>query len=231
MPAISFPKTREDNSELQTGDVFTSGDKSWEYDAAIPAWKVLPVIAPTASGVPFTPAGSIAATNVQSALAELDGDVAGKQDALGFTPAEAGHTHVLADVTDYPDEATQDEMTTGTEAAARVMSPLRVKQAIAALADAEVNTANVTAAGALMDSEVTNLAAVKAFDPDDYATAAHTHPLADLTGVTPAAIGAVQSNITGIAGADVITNVVSLTQAEHDAIGTPDASTLYVITS
>jgi hypothetical protein len=96
--------------------------------------------------------------------------------------------------------ATEDEMTTGTEAAARVMSPLRVKQAVAALADAEVNTANVTAAGALMDSEVTNLAAVKAFDPDDYATAAqgtdartptaHTHPLADLTGVTPAAIGA-----------------------------------------
>lgn len=34
------------------------------------------------------------------------------------------------------------------------------------------DTANVTAAGALMDSEVTNLAAVKSFDPADYATAA-----------------------------------------------------------
>lgn len=34
------------------------------------------------------------------------------------------------------------------------------------------DTANVTAAGALMDSEVTNLAAVKAFSPTDYATAA-----------------------------------------------------------
>lgn len=34
------------------------------------------------------------------------------------------------------------------------------------------DTANVTAAGALMDSEVTNLANVKAFDPADYATAA-----------------------------------------------------------
>ena len=40
------------------------------------------------------------------------------------------------------------------------------------------DTANVTAAGALMDSEVTNLAAVKAFDPTDYATAAQG-PLAD----------------------------------------------------
>jgi len=34
------------------------------------------------------------------------------------------------------------------------------------------DTANVTSAGALMDSEVTNLAQVKAFDETDYATAA-----------------------------------------------------------
>lgn len=42
---------------------------------------------------------------------------------------------------------------------------------IEALADV-TDTTNVTAAGALMDSEVTNLAAVKAFAPTDYATAA-----------------------------------------------------------
>ena len=42
---------------------------------------------------------------------------------------------------------------------------------IAASADV-TDTANVTAAGALMDSEVTNLAQVKAFDTTDYATAA-----------------------------------------------------------
>ena len=43
-------------------------------------------------------------------------------------------------------------------------------------ANADVtDTANVTAAGALMDSEVTNLAAVKAFNPADYATAGHDH--------------------------------------------------------
>ena len=40
---------------------------------------------------------------------------------------------------------------------------------IEALADV-TDTANVTAAGALMDSEVTNLAQVKAFDSSDYAT-------------------------------------------------------------
>ena len=43
--------------------------------------------------------------------------------------------------------------------------------AIEALADV-TDATNVTAAGALMDSEVTNLAQVKAFDSSDYATAA-----------------------------------------------------------
>ena len=43
--------------------------------------------------------------------------------------------------------------------------------AIEALADV-TDVTNVTAAGALMDSEVTNLAQVKAFDTTDYATAA-----------------------------------------------------------
>lgn len=37
------------------------------------------------------------------------------------------------------------------------------------------------------------------------------------------------SDNTGITGADRITNIVSLTQAEYDAL-TPDASTLYIVT-
>lgn len=41
---------------------------------------------------------------------------------------------------------------------------------------------------------------------------------------------AVQSNVTGITGADAITNIVSLTQAEYDAVVSPSATTLYVIT-
>jgi len=52
-------------------------------------------------------------------------------------------------------------------------------------ASADVTDAtNVTAAGALMDSEVTNLAQVKAFDSTAYATAAHTHAIDDLSDVT-----------------------------------------------
>lgn len=41
---------------------------------------------------------------------------------------------------------------------------------------------------------------------------------------------AVKSNTEGIAGSDQITNMVSLTQAEYDALISPDASTFYIIT-
>lgn len=40
----------------------------------------------------------------------------------------------------------------------------------------------------------------------------------------------VRSITTGITGADAITNIVSLTQAEYDAIAVKDPQTLYVIT-
>jgi len=108
------------------------------------------------------------------------------------------------------------------------------------------DTANVTAAGALMDSEVTNLADVKAFDPVDYATAAQgaladsaQQPPAEgafvdgdktkLDGIEAGAeVNTVDSDPTGVTGADAITNIISLTTAEYGAI-TPDAATLYVI--
>lgn len=42
-------------------------------------------------------------------------------------------------------------------------------------------------------------------------------------------VNAVKSDTTGIAGADQVTNIVSLTQAEYDAIGSKSATTLYFI--
>lgn len=89
------------------------------------------------------------------------------------------------------------------------------------------DTANVTSAGALMDSEVTNLAAVKAFDPTDYATSAqgaladtasqpgHTHVASDVTDFDTE----VSNN----------TDVAANTTARHDAVtlsGTPNYITL-----
>lgn len=90
----------------------------------------------------------------------------------------------------------------------------------------------------------------------DYATAAHNHSSVyepvdatllrqsdvddtPVNGATTAPVSsnwaydhaalAVVSNVTGITGADQITNIVSLTQAEYDAI-TPSATTFYIIT-
>ena len=41
----------------------------------------------------------------------------------------------------------------------------------------------------------------------------------------------VQSDVTGITGAVAVTNIVSISQANYDAISSPDASTIYYITS
>lgn len=74
--------------------------------------------------------------------------------AASSTTAIAGNITVGGTV-DGRDLATDGSKLDGIEASADV-----------------TDTANVTAAGALMDSEVTNLAQVKAFDSADYATAA-----------------------------------------------------------
>jgi len=42
--------------------------------------------------------------------------------------------------------------------------------------------------------------------------------------------GGVLSDPTGVTGADEVTNIISLTQSEYDAIGTPNAATIYIIT-
>jgi len=41
----------------------------------------------------------------------------------------------------------------------------------------------------------------------------------------------VKTDPTGVTGADEINNMMSLTQAEYDAIVSPDANTFYVITA
>jgi hypothetical protein len=52
----------------------------------------------------------------------------------------------------------------------------------------------------------------------------------DYASLTGAPTLIVTSDISGITGAGVISNIVSLTQADYDAISTPDSITLYVIT-
>ena len=79
------------------------------------------------------------------------------------------------------------------------------------------DTANVTAAGALMDSEVTNLAQVKAFDSADYATAAQgTTADAALPTTGGAMTGAITTNST-FDGRDVATDGTKLDGIEASA--------------
>jgi len=81
--------------------------------------------------------------------------------------------------------------------------------------------------------------------PTTFTPSSHTHTVSEITdypwsagdktkldGIEAGAqVNVVDSDPTGVTGADQITNIISLTQAEYDAIGAPDASTLYVITS
>lgn len=100
--------------------------------------------------------------------------------------------------------------------------------ALAAAAVQPADLATVATSGAYGDlTGKPALGTAAAAATGDFATAAQG-ALAD-TAVQPAAIATmVVSNTTGITGADAITNVVSLTQAEYDAL-TPEADTLYVV--
>lgn len=88
----------------------------------------------------------------------------------------------------------------------------------------------VTTSLGLADTAVQpgDIGTAAAEDVGFFATAAQG-ALAD-TAVQPAEIADfVPSDPTGVTGADAITNMMSLTQAEYDAIVTPNASTFYVI--
>lgn len=65
----------------------------------------------------------------------------------------------------------------------------------------------------------------------DRSTHTGTQAISTVSGLQAALDGKVASNPTGITGADAITNIVSLTQAEYDAIGTKSPTTFYVVTA
>jgi hypothetical protein len=109
-------------------------------------------------------------------------------DALGTAPA-ATDILPITDVSGTP--------TTKSVTVANLHSGLQAEPAEGAFVDGDktkldgieasadvTDATNVEAAGALMDSEVTNLAQVKAFDASDYADAAHTHALDNLSDVS-----------------------------------------------
>ena len=85
------------------------------------------------------------------------------------------------------------------------------------------DTANVTAAGALMDSEVTNLVQVKAFDSSDYATAAQgtlaANALPKAGGTMSGAIAMGTSKITGAGDPTAAQDVATKAYVDANAGG------------
>ena len=142
--------------------------------------------------------------NVTSARANLGLGTAATTAATDYATSAQG---TLADSAVQPnDNPSFGSITvTGTVDGRDVATDGAKLDGIEALADV-TDTTNVTAAGALMDSEVTNLAQVKSFDSSDYATAAQG-ALAD---------SAIQS-------ADLAT--VATTGAYSDLSGTPTLGT------
>jgi len=113
-------------------------------------------------------------------------------DALGTAPAG---TDILP-ITDVSDTTGSAQGTTKGVTVANLHSGLQQEPSEGAFVDGDktkldgiealadvTDATNVEAAGALMDNEVTNLAQVKAFNSADYATAAHTHAIDDLSDV------------------------------------------------
>jgi hypothetical protein len=132
----------------------------------------------------------------------IDGAVIGGTTPAAITGSTVTSTGniVVTGTVDGRDVATDGTKLDGIEAGADV-----------------TDTTNVTAAGALMDSEVTNLAQVKAFDSADYATAAQGATAdAALPKAGGALTGAVTTNST-FDGRDVATDGTKLDGIEVGA--------------
>jgi hypothetical protein len=159
----------------------------------------------------------------------LDNIPANKSDTTVAAGDHAPHHNALADAVNAVQTALGVNLANVAAAAAPVQSVAGRTGAVT-LAKGDVGLGNVdnTSDADKPVSTATQTAL------NGKANTSHTHVAADVTDFSTAAdarIAAsdkVSSNTTGVTGADAITNMLSLTQAEYDAI-TPNASTFYVI--
>ena len=155
--------------------------------------------------------GAVTAAHIATA-------VEAASDSNTFTDAD--HSKLNAIEASATADQTNAEIRTAVEAAtdSNVFTDADHTKLNAIEASADVTDAtNVTAAGALMDSEVTNLSEVKAFDASDYATAAQgtlaTNALPKSGG---AMTGAITTNST-FDGVDIATRDAILTSTTTTA--------------
>ena len=149
---------------------------------------------------------------------------AGKGSPLTNNEVDANFTNLNTDKAELSGAAFTGAITTTSTIDGRDVATDGSKlDGIEASADV-TDTTNVTAAGALMDSEVTNLAQVKAFDSADYATAAQgTTADAALPRTGGAMTGAITTNST-FDGRDVATDGSKLDGIEAGADVTDTAN-------
>ena len=150
--------------------------------------------------------GIEASATADQTNAEIRTAVEAASDSNVFTDAD--HTKLNAIEASATADQTDAQIRAAVEAAtdSNVFTDADHTKLNAIEASADVtDTANVTAAGALMDSEVTNLAQVKAFASSDYATAAQgTLAAAALPKSGGAMTGAITTNST-FDGVDIAT--------------------------
>ena len=173
----------------------------------------------TSSGT--TLSRTVSESNNSDAAINLSGS------ALVFLSVQASELQRAADMDQgvaTGDSPTFDSITvTGTVDGRDVATDGTKLDGVEASADV-TDTANVTSAGALMDSEVTNLAQVKAFDSSDYATAAQGSTAdAALSKAGGAMTGPITTNST-FDGRDVATDGTKLDGIEASADVTDTAN-------
>jgi len=162
--------------------------------------------------------GIEASATADQTNAEIRAAVEAASDSNVFTDAD--HSKLNAIEASATADQTNAEIRTAVEAAtdSNVFTDADHTKLNAIEASADVTDAtNVTAAGALMDSEVTNLSEVKAFDASDYATAAQgTLAAAALPKSGGAMTGAITTNST-FDGVDIATRDGVLTSTTTTA--------------
>jgi hypothetical protein len=84
--------------------------------------------------------------------------------------------------------------------------------------------------GTITVDDVTDLSTFLANKEDTLVSGTNIKTVAGQTLLGSSNIPALLTDPTGISGADALTNIISLTQAEYDAIGSKSSTTLYVIT-
>ena len=147
--------------------------------------------------------GNLTATELNAALAELQADVDTRQVSGSYEPAQTA--------------ASQAEMEAGTEAAIRSMSPIRVKQAIDALASVTFASNAENAAGTIEDKAVDPLGIREAFNATGSAPvyACRAWGTVDPTSGTPSIVGS--GNVSSITDNGVGNYSVNFTTDMPDA--------------